>query len=178
MAVGAKRMLGRGKTRHPCHVLCVFRSGRLRQCDHAQMNPRGMIGMVYAQPSGEHGTPAATMGEIALIAQAFDHQLVKEVCDGPRPDDLLRLAAEAKAGDAGNNEFDGVRRLTAKARWMGQSVYCVPELKMSAWPTMDKDQRRRIRDLSRDTHEMDDDVVDLGQELRIPVEQPCRLIPI
>ena len=140
--------------------------------------PSSPGGLQQGQLLGDGIAPVAALRDVAVVAEAL-HQL------GPRPRDadrvpagLGRLAREPVARQRRDHEMEGVRRVGAVCRGIGERLDDLELLDRRARPPVRDDERQRVLVLGADVDEVDVDPVDLGDEVRQGREALLELAPV
>ena len=135
------------------------------------------IGMGEAETGGNEGAPIAALRPEAPVAELFDHQLGQAVGDRlDRKTGLARGEGEAEARQRRCDHGEGIARIAAVARRVGQARDEVEELEHRARPAVQEQQRHRVRPGSRHMQIVQVDPVQRHLELRQRV-QPRFLRP-
>src|SRR5215204_3196792 len=137
-----------------------------------------VLGIDAGQHPADAGTDVATVGTVALIAEAT-HQL------GPCPRDARHVPArlphrdgEPVAWQRGRDDVEGVGRVAAVGARVGERSDDLHELHNRAGIPVADDQWERLWLRGADVQEVDVLTVDLRRELRKLVELGLPLAPV
>jgi hypothetical protein len=129
-----------------------------------------VIGVGEADAQGDGRAPVTALREVAVVAEAA-HQLGPGPRDPPGvPARVARMRREPEPGDGRDDQVEGVARRTAVPDRVGQRLDHVEELGAGAGPAVGEQQRCRVRLGGAHVQEVHGRAVDLGGELRVPVE--------
>ncbi len=110
--------------------------------------------------------PVAALRHILLVPEPV-HQLRIRPRDARRgPAGRARLAREPVARHRRNHDVEGIRRVPAMRRGIGERLDQLQQLDERAWPPVAQDDRQRVLVLRADMDEVDVQPVDLGDEVR------------
>jgi hypothetical protein len=124
----------------------------------------------HADLHGNGGAPVTALRVVALVAQTR-HERAPRAADALQgPARRGRLAGKAEARQRRADEMEGVARLSAVGRGIGQRTHDFQELDDRAGPAMRHDQRHRLWVRRAHMHELDVQPIQCGDEVRIRVE--------
>ena len=134
--------------------------------------------MAEAEVGGHHRAPAAALRAEALVAEAA-HQLDPESRDALGIHaGLGRVVGEAVAGHRRADDVEGVGRIAAVLRGVGERTDDLLELAHRAGPAMRDHQRQRLRPDALLVDHVDAEAADLRLELGEAVEARFRGAPV
>ena len=141
-----------------------------------EMDPDQAFGMMQAETRRHRRAPITPLRTKAFIAERA-HQFGGDI--GHLPNAKARLTGaerQAVTWQRGRNHGEGVRRIAAKGRRIGQARDDVEKLKDRARPAVKQQQQHRLWTLAGDMERMDIDPGDGHLDLRKAVE-PGLLCP-
>ena len=135
--------------------------------------------VILGQAGAQHGAQIAALHAVTRVAQHFGHQMVEGGGDaGDAPAGLIRLAAEAEAGDGGDHHIKAGRVRAAMTRRVGERADQFEEFEHRAGPAMQQQKRHRVGALAAHMEEMQIDAIDRGEKLRLLIEPTLLRAPI
>ena len=135
------------------------------------MDRRDLARMRAGQPRGDPGTEVAAMGGVTPVAEHAGHDRVPQLGD-------LRIGqatgrwwpGEAEAGQGGQHDGEGVRRVAAVRGRVGEQRQQRQVLQERTRPAVGQHQRQRVRPGAGRVHQVHGDPVDLGPQVGEPVQ--------
>ena len=143
------------------------------------MDPQELVRVGVAEPSGSNCAPVTALHAEFGISEPLRHQRRDAIGDLLDAEPLLpRRERQAVARQRRRDNREGIRRIAAEARRVGQARDDVEELEHRTGPAMQQQQRQRRRPLPGHMQKMQADVEKPGLELRERVEARLLRPPI
>ena len=143
------------------------------------MDADQLVGVHGAEPRGDERAPVAALRGEARIAEHAGHQLGEAVGDRLRREARLpRLEREAVAGQRRSDDGEGVGRVAAEARRIGEAGDDLEELEHRARPAVREEERKGSRAPALDVEEVQVDPVQRHRELRKGIEPRFLRAPV
>ena len=147
--------------------------------EQIDMDADELVGMGAAHPRGGDRAPVAALHREALVAERVAHQVGENVRHLLDAEALLPgLKRQAVARQRRRDDREGVARIGAEARRIGEARNEVDELEHRSRPAVHQQQRRGIGSLPRDMQKVQIAVRARQPELREGVEARLLRAPV
>jgi hypothetical protein len=139
-----------------------------------------LAGVFVAELAGDDPADVAAPGGVLLIAQGLGHQGVPEVGDLPEVDvrEAGERAGETEAGQGRHDDVEGVGRVAAERRRVGERVDDLRPVPERPRPAVGEDQRDRVRAAAGFAHEVHRDTGHADLVVVVGVDGGLGLAPV